>query len=355
MSIGTKNDFDSEDYFKDTRMSFGDHLEDLRVHLWRAVIGFLIGVIAAFFFGNKIVEFIAWPVEQQLGKFYERRLELVEEKLKKEDPDILRLNEPKPLKMYMARSDFERLFKVKVDNADVVKTGGGERVLLPMEFPPVELALQGKGAQDIVGRRPTLSTLSVQEAFMVYFKVCLVAGLVLASPWVFYQIWSFVAAGLYPHEKRYVNIFLPVSLGLFLAGVLVCQFIVIPKAIEALLWFNEWMGLEPDMRLNEWLGFAIMMPVVFGVSFQTPLVMLFLERIGVVDVALFQRGRRVAYFVLAVFAAVASPSVDALSMLYLWVPLCFLYEMGIVLIRMAPKRPEWTDADEAEVRELIEV
>src|SRR5205807_815567 len=129
------------------------------------------------------------------------------------------------------------------------------------QIRPLDLATELTGPLAKVGRRPTLSTLSIQEAFMVYFKVCIVAGLVLASPWIFYQIWSFVAAGLYPHEKRYVNVFLPVSLGLFLVGVLVCQFLVIPKAIEALLFFNEWMNMEPDLRLNEWLTFAIMMPL----------------------------------------------------------------------------------------------
>ena len=66
-------------------------------------------------------------------------------------------------------------------------------------------------------------------------KVCIVTGLVLGSPWIFWQIWMFVAAGLYPHEKRYVNIYLPFSLFLFLGGVFICQFFVIPKALEALL------------------------------------------------------------------------------------------------------------------------
>ena len=94
------------------------------------------------------------------------------------------------------------------------------------------------------------TTLNVQEAFMVWFKVCMVAGVVLGSPWIFWQIWMFVAAGLYPSEKRLVHVYLPVSLCV-LIGVVVCEWLVIPRAIEALLWFNEWMGLKPDMRLNE--------------------------------------------------------------------------------------------------------
>src|SRR5207245_10128940 len=87
-------------------------------------------------------------------------------------------------------------------------------------------------------------SLSVVEAFMTYFKVALRCGLVLGSPWIFIQIWSFIAVGLYPHEKRLVNVYLPFSLLLFLIGVLACQFLVIPKAVGALLWFNEWLDMN---------------------------------------------------------------------------------------------------------------
>lgn len=355
MSIGNLKDQHSEDYFAETRMSFGDHIEELRQYLWRAIIGFLIAVVAAFFFGNKIVDFIAAPVEQELGQFYKRRLTKVMEELRAKDPEMEKLNLPQEMELFIQPEKFEKLFKHQPPDEFVKDVEGKPMVALPLKFRPLSVSEYLQPALAKVGRRPTMSTLSVQEAFMVYFKVCMVAGLVLASPWVFYQLWSFVAAGLYPHEKKYVNIFLPVSLGLFLAGVLVCQFIVIPKAIEALLFFNEWMNLEPEMRLNEWLSFAIMMPVIFGISFQTPLVMLFLERIGLVPVELFQKSRRIAYFGLAVFAAVGSPSVDALSMLYLWVPLCFLYEMGIILIKMAPARKKWDDSETPESQELIEV
>ena len=199
-----------------------------------------------------------------------------------------------------------------------------------------------------------LSTLNVQEAFVVFFKVCIVTGFVLASPWVFFQIWSFVAAGLYPHEKRYVNVFLPFSLGLFLVGVLVCEFLVMPKAIEALLWFNEWLGMEPDLRLNEWLGFAVWMPVIFGLSFQTPLVMLFLERIGLFNVEAFRGKRRIVWFLMAIFAAIITPSTDAFSMLFLWLPMCLLYELGILLCLLSPRQPP-LEVEVPEPEDMVEV
>src|SRR5262249_44599283 len=97
---------------------------------------------------------------------------------------------------------------------------------LALEPDPLDFVRSMQGLT-LMERPPRLSTLSVQEAFMVYFKVCILCGLVLSSPWVFYQIWSFVAAGLYPHDKRLVNVYLPVSLGLFLVGVFTCEIFVI--------------------------------------------------------------------------------------------------------------------------------
>src|SRR5581483_10536370 len=129
-----------------------------------------------------------------------------------------------------------------------------------VEIGPLDLALATGEAQMLVNRPPTLATMSALEAFVVYFKVSIYCGIVLGSPWIFYQLWSFVAAGLYPHEKRYVHYYLPISILLFLAGVLLCEFVVLPTALEYLLCFNEWMNLEPELRLNEWLSFAIWMP-----------------------------------------------------------------------------------------------
>jgi sec-independent protein translocase protein TatC len=198
--------------------------------------------------------------------------------------------------------------------------------------------------------------MNITEAFMVYLKVSGLTGLVISSPYVFYQIWMFIAAGLYPHEKRLVHVYLPFSLFLFITGVLMCQFLVMPKAIEAMLWFNEWLGLDADLRLNEWLGFALMMPLVFGISFQTPLVMMFAHKVGFVSVQTFRDKRRISWFLMAVFAAVITPSVDAMSMLFLWVPMGLLYELGILLCVYQGEEEdlaEWEKEEKA--NELVEV
>jgi sec-independent protein translocase protein TatC len=178
--------------------------------------------------------------------------------------------------------------------------------------------------------------------------------LIVSSPWVFWQVWSFIAAGLYPHEKRYVNLYLPISLGLFLIGIALCEWQVIPKAIGVMLEFNEWLNLEPDLRLNEWLNFAILLPLVFGLSFQTPLVMMFLAKFGILSVETFRAKRRIAYFVLIILAVLVLPTVDVFTCLLLWVPLCALYELGIWMAKWGT-RSRGLDMDVPEPEEMVEV
>ena len=156
--------------------------------------------------------------------------------------------------------------------------------------------------------------------------------MVLASPWIFYQLWTFVAAGLYAHEKRWVWTFLPVSVGLFLAGVALAFFFVFDFVLDYLLAFNEWLGLDPDPRISEWMGFVLVLPIGFGLGFQLPLVMLFLERIGVFDAETYAAQWRIAVIVIFIVSAVLTPA-DPYSLLFLAVPLCLLYFGGLAICR----------------------
>ncbi len=113
-----------------------------------------------------------------------------------------------------------------------------------------------------------LISLAPLETMTIFFMVCLVAGLVIASPWVFYQLWAFIAAGLYRHERHYVTKFLPFSLGLFLSGVFLCFFSVLPVTLSFLLDFNVWLGIEPTLRLADWMSFATILPLVFRSAFR---------------------------------------------------------------------------------------
>ena len=177
--------------------------------------------------------------------------------------------------------------------------------------------------------------LKVEEAFVTYIKISLVTGFVLASPWIFYQIWLFVAAGLYQHERKYIYIYLPMSLGLFLAGAVFCFYFVFPIVLDFLIGFNKWLGIAIQPRLSEYISFALMLPVMFGISFQLPLVMLFLDRIGIMTAKSYAENWRMAVLVIAIASMLLTPS-DPSSMLLMMFPLVFLYYGGIQLCKFQP-------------------
>jgi sec-independent protein translocase protein TatC len=129
-----------------------------------------------------------------------------------------------------------------------------------------------------------------------------------------------------------VKKYLPFSLSLFLIGVFLCFFFVLPVTLQFLLQFNVWLGVAPTLRLSEWMGFATILPLVFGVAFQTPLVMLFLERIGIFTVDDFRSKRKIAILIITIAAAVLTPGQDPFSMLLLACPMIILYELGIFLV-----------------------
>jgi sec-independent protein translocase protein TatC len=364
---------DPDDLFADSRMSFGDHIDELRTRMLAALKGLLFCLMIGFVLdyvgvtigvpwigiGKPVMRVIVEPVESQARNFYFRRIEELYKKLPTEaadpllveqvrneleasDKDLTTLTEAK-LKVLVAAP---RVLPVRIPVADLVPVFGEPKnpavthVTVRMEvFPAHFNAFQLEG-EALLKSKKHLTTLSAPEALMVYFKVSLMCGAVLASPWLFYQFWMFVAAGMYPHEKAHVYKYLPFSIVLFLTGVLLCQFVVLPGAVKALFGFNNWIDADPDLRLNEWLGFAIILPLVFGISFQTPLVMFFLNRIGVFTSDAYLRHWRGAIMALMVFSAIITPTPDAITMMYLFVPMFSLYMLGVVMCKVFPASHE---------------
>ena len=176
------------------------------------------------------------------------------------------------------------------------------------------------------------------EPFTVYVKASLLVGILLSSPWVFFQIWNFVAAGLYPHERHYVQMYLPFSLGLFFSGAVLAFFVVFEPVLNFLLSFNRSLGIAPELRITEWLSFVLILPVGFGIGFQLPLIMLFMERIGIFTVKSYLSQWRIAVLAIFVLAALVTPP-DPYSMLLMAFALTFLYFGGIILCKLMPRKP----------------
>jgi sec-independent protein translocase protein TatC len=329
-----------EDFFRDTRMSFGDHLEELRWRMWRAIKGLCLCLVIGFILdgigdaigqpwigvGKPMLKIITEPVETKIKEFYQERNEKAHEKLM-----TARENE---------QSDAEILktttIPVKLKGPQIEKTFGSPAIECEMTVTAADVDYAGKTGARAADVEKGLTGLGVMEAFMVYIKVSLLCGFIIACPWIFAQFWAFIGAGLYPHEKKLVHVYLPFSIFLFLGGCVLCQFVVMPSAVRAMLAFYKWINIDPDLRLNEWLGFAIVMPLVFGLSFQTPLVMLFLNRIGIFGWETYLSKWRYAIFVMAVLSALLTPSTDVVSMLWLFVPTFGLYMFGVWLCWVLP-------------------
>jgi sec-independent protein translocase protein TatC len=347
----SRNQIDPEDFFADTRMSFGDHIEDLRTHLKRAGCGLLFALIASMTFGHLALAFISAPVEKALGQYHKRRhekqkQEYLEKAEKSGDLD------PREQVLNIPKQDLEKILGHAVAQGAPLSEDGLYVRLTTVVQPRIQVE-QWAEMQEKLAPPPSLRTFTIMEAVLVWFKVCLVCGLVLGSPYIFYQVWSFIAAGLYPHEKRLVNHYLPFSVLLFLGGVALCQFVVMPQTIAALLVFNEWLGVEPELRLNDWLTFALLLPLIFGLCFQTPLAMYTLERIGLVSVETYKKHWRIVLFAVAVLYVIISPTPDPMTMILFLAPMYGLYALGIFLCQMAPRRPV-ADLDAEESEEMIE-
>jgi sec-independent protein translocase protein TatC len=141
-----------------------------------------------------------------------------------------------------------------------------------------------------------------------------------------------------------VHVFLPFSIGLFLAGAALAFFFAFEQVLKFLLGFNAMLGIDPDLRINEWLSFVLLLPLAFGVSFQLPLVMLFMERIGIFTVAAYLSSWRVAILSIFVLTMLLTPSGDPYSMLLMAGPLTVLYFGGVLLCKFLPRKGSQFDA-----------
>ncbi len=334
-------------------MSFGEHLDELRVALFKALVALAIGFVVGLYFAPEVILFVKKPLQQALDRFQSNRVQtnyLVELEQRIADGEELDLP-PKPegysddqwllefANKYAKNGHVPRVIYLDYDPdnpADQTLAASSGTVLRTM--PDGRKMLEQTQFTRIVDdpRRDLIST-QITGGFMVYIKAALVVGIVAASPLIFYCIWNFVAAGLYPHERHYVYVFLPFSILLFLAGAALAFFGAIYYVLDFLFMFYEWLDVTPYPVINDWLGFILILPIGFGISFQLPLVMLFLERIGLFTVEIFLKQWRMAVLVICIISTVLTPA-DPQSMILMAVPLVFLYFGGIALCHYFPRR-----------------
>ncbi len=174
------------------------------------------------------------------------------------------------------------------------------------------------------------------EAFFTYLKVSLVAGIFLASPVIIYQIWAFIAPGLYEEEKR---LLIPVAIAsafFFVGGALFGYFVVFPFGFQYFLSFATDV-IRPMPSVREYFAFSVKLLFAFGITFELPVFVFFLSRLGIVDHEMLKGFRKYAIILTFALAAVITPP-DILSQIMLAIPMIVLYEAGILVAKVFGKK-----------------
>lgn len=259
---------------------------------------------------------------------------------------------------------------------------------------------------------PQIFFTSVEQPFMVYLEISMICALVIASPWILWQVWQFIAAGLYAHERKTVTRYIPLSIALMIGGVGFVYFLVLPWTLQFFLafsvsiplpdefnpmshshnvpttqssfivpsypgdpetpqafqiWFNTadqrlkffynnnvrvlQFGPQnltaPMITLADYIDLVYGMIATFALSFQLPIVVMALAKIGIIETQTLKGMRKMIYFIMAIVAAVITPGDVITATVALMIPLCLLFELGIFLAERGAKREKTSDADHA--------
>jgi len=189
---------------------------------------------------------------------------------------------------------------------------------------------------------------NLPEMFLTYLKTAFITGILLTAPVLFHQLWMFIAPGLYQHEKKYVIPFVVFSTILFVGGALFGYFVVFPFGFKFFLGFaNEYIQALPSVK--QYFSFAIKLLFAFGIVFELPVVAFFLSKMGIVTPEFLKKKRKYALLMTFVMAAILTPP-DVITQLMMAGPLILLYEIGIIVAKMARGKK---DTEEETTEEVV--
>lgn len=189
---------------------------------------------------------------------------------------------------------------------------------------------------------------NLPEMFLTYLKTAFVCGILLTAPVLFHQLWMFIAPGLYQHEKKFAIPFVVFSTILFVGGALFGYFVVFPFGFKFFLGFaNEYIQALPSVK--QYFSFAIKLLFAFGIVFELPVVAFFLSKMGIVTPEFLKKKRKYALLLTFVTAAILTPP-DVITQLMMAGPLILLYEIGIIVARMARRKK---DTEEETTEEVV--
>ncbi len=183
------------------------------------------------------------------------------------------------------------------------------------------------GALEMIGTGPA-------EAFIIKLKTALIAGMFLSSPNSFYQLWRFISPAMHENEKRIAIPFVFISSALFLSGATFCFFVMFPFAFQYFSEDYQQMGIQPNIKVDEYISFVLSLVFVFGIVFELPVVCFFMARMRLVTHTWLYKNGRYAILIIFIVAAILTPP-DVVSQLLLALPLCIIYLICIGIAYMS--------------------
>lgn len=325
------------------QMSFLEHFDELRKRLIRSIVFVLLAATFSWFVSDRIYNFLARPVQRALAEAQQRRRVTIAglngqvstlplSSLKKDDrvrfvfPETTQLG---AATMPAGASVIARVDKDSQGNlglfTDEPLSAGNELVPKDVRLP-IDL---NKGYDKLPDINDKLVVTTALEPFALYVKVSLYAALAISIPFLLWQIWAFVAPGLYPHERKYVTPFITLSSVFFVLGAATAYYIIFPPAAKYLL------GLGQDFRLllkaDDYFDFIILLMLGMGLVAQMPAITYVLARMGLITARWMLKVWRVAIIAILIVAAVVSPTNDIPNMLLFALPMFVLYAISIVV------------------------
>lgn len=298
------------------RMTFGEHLEELRRRVIISLLAFGVTFCVALAFQEPLMRLLMRPYKLAVADLNRSRL-----------ADYMK----------------EEHAPVETPMDAVIEELGKSKTVSPEGMDRLRAARQRELQREREREAPRLAddlqAVSLGEPFGAYMQICTLAAALVSAPLLLHQIWAFIAAGLYDHEKRTVRRVLPWSLALFFVGLAFGFAVLANMSVEFLLSYGDLSLVQPHPAIGAYLDLLFLLLLVMGLVFQIPLLMTVLASIGLVSPKWFKSKRRHCILGIAILAAVITPP-DYVSMLLVLGPMLLLFEMGIYLATGAAKRRE---------------
>jgi sec-independent protein translocase protein TatC len=331
------------------QMSFLDHLDELRRRLIHSVLAIAAAFAVCYFFSDRIYEFLAVPVREQLAK---ARLA---EQARIGNPDWTQHKEGDEVLYTLTQDTAVNKIPIPLGTTILVKVAAAPdgklipalaqtwrvgKTVLPAGTPLREFLNQGEAAA-VMGDNDLLVINTVGGAFTLYLQVALYAAISFAIPFLLYQVWAFISPGLYKHEKRYIAPVLMFASLFFIAGAAFAYKVVFPAACDFLLGLQEG-KFRTLITAGDYFDLIIMIMLGLGIVFQIPTIAFLLGRVGLVTPGMMLGAWRYAVIVIAILSAVLTPTPDAFTMLVFAGPMLGLYffSIGVVWLFGKPRRSD---------------